>query len=84
MTRAPEIDFDLDLGFDDDEEPANTLGLGGEMGGEPDEVGTKLDLAQAYIDMGNADGARTILSEVLSEGDETQKTEAQALLDKLD
>ncbi|MDZ7752709.1 MAG: FimV/HubP family polar landmark protein [Gammaproteobacteria bacterium] len=79
-----EIDFDLDLGFDDDDEPAQTLGLGGEMGGEPDEVGTKLDLAQAYIDMGNADGARTILSEVLNEGDETQKTEAQTLLDKLD
>ncbi len=82
--EGPEIDFDLDLGFDEDEEPAQTLGLGGEMGGEPDEVGTKLDLAQAYIDMGNADGARTILSEVLSEGDEAQKTEAQALLDKLD
>ena len=32
------------------------------------EVGTKLDLARAYMDMGDPDGARSILEEVLAEG----------------
>jgi len=47
------------------------------------EVGTKLDLARAYIDMGDPDGARSILGEVLEEGDEGQKSEAKDLLDGL-
>ena len=48
-----------------------------------DEVATKLDLAQAYIDMGDADGARDILSEVLTEGDEAQRGEAKDMLGKI-
>lgn len=48
-----------------------------------DEVATKLDLAQAYIDMGDSDGARDILGEVMSEGDEGQKSEAKELLARL-
>ena len=77
-------DFNFDkesesLGDDDE--------LGG--GGEDDddeglgEIGTKLDLARAYVDMGDPDGARSILEEVLEDGDEQQKQEAQDLLDKL-
>jgi pilus assembly protein FimV len=48
-----------------------------------DEVATKLDLAQAYIDMGDADGARDILNEVVNEGDAGQKVEARELLSRL-
>lgn len=48
-----------------------------------DEVATKLDLAQAYIDMGDADGARDILTEVLTEGDETQRGEAKEMLGRI-
>jgi FimV-like protein len=47
------------------------------------EVGTKLDLARAYMDMGDPDGARSILSEVLSEGSMSQKQEARRLMDAL-
>ncbi|HEX4025281.1 MAG TPA: FimV/HubP family polar landmark protein, partial [Steroidobacteraceae bacterium] len=47
------------------------------------EVGTKLDLARAYMDMGDPDGARSILSEVLSEGSLSQKQEARRLMDAL-
>ncbi|WP_112196249.1 FimV/HubP family polar landmark protein [Pseudomonas sp. LG1E9] len=47
------------------------------------EVATKLDLAQAYIDMGDADGARDILSEVLTEGDEIQRGEAKEMLGRI-
>jgi len=47
------------------------------------EVGTKLDLARAYVDMGDPAGARSILEEVLDEGDEEQRQQAQQLLDTL-
>ena len=47
-------------------------------------ISTKLDLAKAYIDMGDAEGARSTLEEVLAEGNEEQKKEAQALLDQID
>jgi pilus assembly protein FimV len=47
------------------------------------EVGTKLDLARAYMDMGDPDGARNILEEVLSEGSAAQKQEAQRLMEAL-
>ena len=47
------------------------------------EVGTKLDLARAYMDMGDPDGARNILEEVLSEGSAAQKQEAQRLMESL-
>lgn len=48
-----------------------------------DEVATKLDLAQAYIDMGDNDGARDILGEVISEGSDGQKNEAKEMLTRL-
>ncbi len=47
------------------------------------EVGTKLDLARAYVDMGDPAGSRSILEEVLEEGDEEQRQQAQQLLDSL-
>lgn len=47
------------------------------------EVGTKLDLARAYIDMGDPDGARSILEEVMSEGNGGQKQEAERLIANL-
>ncbi len=47
------------------------------------EVGTKLDLARAYVDMGDPGGARSILEEVLEEGDESQRQQARQLLDSL-
>ena len=45
-----------------------------------DAIGTKLDLAKAYLDMGDPDGARSMLEEVLIEGSEGQKGEARKLL----
>lgn len=62
-------------------------GLGDELTddvfGEVDEVGTKLDLAKAYVDMGDGDGARSILDEVMEEGDADQKKQAEELLSQL-
>ncbi len=57
--------------------------LGEDVFSEVDEVGTKLDLAKAYVDMGDGDGARSILDEVMEEGDEDQKKQAKELLSQL-
>jgi pilus assembly protein FimV len=48
-----------------------------------DETATKLDLARAYIDMGDSEGARDILDEVIAEGSEGQQQEARDLISKL-
>lgn len=73
------LEFNLDdLAAGEDEEDA-----GEGLLDSTDEVSTKLDLARAYIDMGDPDGARSILEEVLEEGDDTQKTEAEDLFAKL-
>ncbi|VAW84916.1 hypothetical protein MNBD_GAMMA16-1578 [hydrothermal vent metagenome] len=45
-----------------------------------DAVGTKLDLARAYIEMEDEDGARGILEEVLEEGSDDQKQEAETIM----
>jgi len=62
----------IDFGLDDSDLLAGT-----------DVVGTKLDLARAYIDMGDNDSARDILTEVIEEGSPTQKQEAQGLVEKI-
>ena len=66
------------------------LGSAGEPGGSTSsndpkwqEVATKLDLAKAYEEMGDKDGARELLGEVMKDGDATQKGQAQQLLSKL-
>jgi pilus assembly protein FimV len=57
--------------------------LGDDVLSGSDMIGTKLDLARAYIDMDDADGARGILSEVIEEGSDDQKQEAQELMQKI-
>jgi pilus assembly protein FimV len=84
-TAMPELDLSgisLDLA-----EPAAQFGEAeaipevGEMGAT--EVATKLDLARAYVEMGDTDGAREILEEVLKEGSEQQQAEANQLLSSI-
>ncbi len=48
-----------------------------------EEVATKLDLAKAYEEMGDFEGASELLQEVLKEGDAAQKEKAQAILAKI-
>ena len=48
-----------------------------------DEAATKLDLAKAYIDMGDTEGARDILDEVVSEGSDEQQGEARELISSI-
>ena len=67
----------LDLSFDVGEESEE---MESDLISGEDEVSTKLDLARAYIDMGDQESARSILDEVITEGNEDQKDEAQALI----
>lgn len=48
-----------------------------------DEIATKLDLARAYVEMGDAQGAREILEEVLVQGTAAQQNEARELISQL-
>lgn len=68
QTEPALSDFGMDFNLDDADFLAGT-----------DVVGTKLDLARAYIDMGDHDSARDILKEVMAEGNPQQKQEAEAL-----
>ncbi|WP_067981536.1 FimV/HubP family polar landmark protein [Neptuniibacter pectenicola] len=67
---------DEDVSADDDFDELAGLNL---LEGA-DEVETKLDLARAYMDMDDLDGAKDILQEIVSEGNEQQKAEAEALI----
>ncbi|MEJ2106252.1 MAG: FimV/HubP family polar landmark protein [Acidiferrobacteraceae bacterium] len=69
VSAAPGISAEVD-------EPSVTVGGSQEQW---DEAATKLDLAKAYIDMGDADGARSILEEVAVEGNEEQQQQAAEL-----
>lgn len=80
---SPEVEFELDLDLSSGEPDEASFFLEGDAMGSLDEVGTKLDLARAYIDMGDTEGARGILGEVLSEGNDTQQGEARELLSRL-
>lgn len=72
----PTQDFQPEPEADLTASPAET-GIDSELN---EEVNTKLDLARAYLEMGDREGAREILQEVLGEGDAQQKAEADKLL----
>jgi pilus assembly protein FimV len=85
--QADMLDLDVGMGAADSDRGGSTvrvspseLALPDAHDGVLDEVGTKLDLARAYIDMGDPDGARSILEEVIEEGDESQRQNAHTLL----
>ena len=74
-----DVEDDLDFGGDDED-----IDFEDSMADDGDEISTKSDLARAYVDMGDADGAKEILREVIAEGNDEQQAEAQALIDKSD
>jgi len=92
---AADDDFGLDLGEsrNRDQDLPETIeygldqlddedGFDGTLASE-DEVTTKLDLARAYIDMDDKDSARSILGEVMEEGNTEQKQEAEKIFSQI-
>ena len=73
-------DISLDMGEPGSAKAAPT-DLSDDFGSQ--EVSTKLDLARAYIDMGDVEGARDILQEALKEGTAEQQNVARKLLAEL-
>ena len=97
--EKPSFDFDLSgldfpSGGKAEAKPAPSSGGGMDLadlnldtpgggGGGGEAVGTKLELAKAYLEIGDKDGAREILNEVAKEGSAAQKEEAQKLIASL-
>ncbi|HRG16828.1 MAG TPA: FimV/HubP family polar landmark protein [Pseudomonadota bacterium] len=90
-SKANEISFELpalDLGADltppslESSSTQQVAAIKDDFLGD-DAVATKIDLARAYLDMGDADGARSMLEEVVAEGSESQKAEAKKLLSEI-
>jgi len=90
--KSESNDFDFD--FDDissvlansDEEESNMFGEDSLIVSDltdMDEFETKIDLAKAYIDMGDVAAAKDVAQEVLEKGTDAQKQEAQAIIDQL-
>ena len=93
------MDFDLNIDLDTPapkaaDAPLDLGGLSLDLGTPGDasassadpkwqEVATKLDLAKAYQEMGDKDGARELLNEVVKEGDAAQKSQAEQMLSGL-
>jgi len=91
-----DFDFNLDLPAQKENAPAAPLDLSsidldlGSPGGAAapldahwQAVATQLDLAKAYQEMGDKDGARELLNEVLKQGDAAQQQQAQTMLSAL-
>ncbi|MDO8263968.1 MAG: FimV/HubP family polar landmark protein [Gallionella sp.] len=71
----------ISLNFDDAVASTESIPAGKDE--QWQEVATKLDLAKAYQEMGDASGAREILDEVMREGDAEQREAAQTLFSQL-
>ncbi len=79
---------DLTFEFDTDgtleKTLTSTLGVSDlDLENEGDEIDTKLNLAKAYIELGDSDGAKDILHEVSADGNDNQRKDAQELLQQI-
>jgi pilus assembly protein FimV len=84
LPDTDDLDFSADaLSADGDVVAENELEAELDFLADTDEVSTKLDLARAYIDMGDKEGAKDILEEVVQDGSDEQKQEAEELLSRV-
>jgi pilus assembly protein FimV len=92
-TSGDEIDLDgtveipkssVEVDDDDDDDEDHTVfvprAAQPEEQSSEDEIATKLDLAKAYVELGDSDSAKTILDEVMAEGNDEQRKQAEDLL----
>ena len=76
--RPEMLDLSFDAGRRGFVDPTPSI-----LDGQWHDASTKLDLARAYEEMGDREGAREILREVIHDGDEAQQAEAKSMLAKL-
>jgi pilus assembly protein FimV len=63
---------------------ATKIAEGASLANDADEIDTKLNLSKAYVELGDVEGARAILDEVVADGDESQRAAARSLLGQID
>jgi pilus assembly protein FimV len=93
---VPEVNAPEPLEFDLAPEPAkpaasaqpapleSPVDMAGSLSADAIEAAaTKLELARAYLDMGDVEGARGMLEEVTQEGTSEQRQDARRLLDEI-
>ena len=92
---VPEIDMDgtvqipamgIELDDEDDDDPVTVFvprSSEPEEQSEEDEVSTKLDLAKAYVELGDEDSAKPILDEILAQGNAAQQKQAEQLMGQI-
>lgn len=80
--EATTDNFNFDLGVDDSSSDEFDLGVSDLT--DMDEFETKIDLAKAYIDMGDSAAAKAIAEEVLAKGNPEQQQAAQAILNEIE
>ncbi|MGK0298799.1 MAG: pilus assembly protein FimV, partial [Gammaproteobacteria bacterium] len=80
-----ELDSDEDDDDDDDEDHTVFVPRTSDTSEQSveDEVATKLDLAKAYVELGDNDSASTILDEIIAEGNDAQRQQAEKLKSQL-
>lgn len=90
VAEAKKSDADFDFSFDlnnaissDQDDKSLDFNLGVSDLTDMDEFETKIDLARAYIDMGDISAAKDIAEEVLEKGNTDQQLAAQAILDEI-
>jgi pilus assembly protein FimV len=81
IPKSIKLDVDVDEDDDDDEHTVFVprASQPDEQTAE-DEIATKLDLAKAYVELGDKDSAKTILDEVMADGNDEQRKQAEDLL----
>ncbi|MDA0689139.1 MAG: hypothetical protein O2948_10920 [Proteobacteria bacterium] len=89
LPAAADDDDDLDFLADDDDDDGVEIESVDDVEevdllSDDEETATKLELAYAYQKMGDADGAREILQEVIAEGTDEQVKEARELMASID
>ena len=86
LDETVEIPKSVDLSGDDDDDDDDEHTVFVPRAAQPeeqtaeDEIATKLDLAKAYVELGDKDSAKTILDEVMADGNDEQRKQAEDLL----
>lgn len=75
----------LDEGDEDDEDSTVFVPRSSETDEQSsdDEIATRLDLAKAYVELGDKDSAKPILEDIIAEGNDEQRRQAQEMMDQL-
>ena len=84
--QMPKLDLEEDQDEEDDDEEHTVFvprALEAQEQSQEDEVATKLDLAKAYVELGDKDSAKGILEEIIADGNEQQQHQARELLKQI-